>query len=637
MEVFGAVGTAVSLVEACGKLIVALDRYIDEVKHAKANAQGLKEQVLGIKDVLTRLEQVYNDAQDQAKSYSTGGHPQADWFEAIANEMEEDKTWKDYNDRFKKALDDITTHLELPLGPMMPASPGASTQSLRSQPRDEKTSIWRVGKAYLLWPARRKKIETWISKMKQYIQGMNDLHRFYQDRFDIRHRRATEEVLAYTKKKEQEDEQRRIEKEQRRIEEEQRREKEAEQRRQEEEKRRTEDEQRRTEKERRRIEEEQRRREELEQKRREEEQRRKEEEQRQREEEQRRREEEQQEKLSTMMKKLGDPSEHLSRHTMWCDKRTKGTCQWIIEDEVFKKWKDGAGGGCLWLYGGPGMGKTFLASAVIDELTKSGPVSYVYCDSKCTTARGILELLAAQSLRQIGKRSTGSWRLRPDAVNFDFSAEFSALEHKDSYSFDDDIPELITTVTKIFEASFIVVDALDECPDRPETSHLIDALLPLAKSGLQIFLTSREERYFVDCMKDIPLHARIHLQNQNAPDIQLHITHMIDGSVSARSDVPDSEKQEIRSTIEEGFKEKAKGGMFLLVDRLLKPVVTRATIEEITEDLQNLPADCEDLWLRILMSIDKACGKNDKSRRRIALALTWLMGTVVPLELEVLE
>ncbi|KAJ3473518.1 hypothetical protein NLI96_g12963 [Meripilus lineatus] len=441
MEVFGTVGTAVSLVEACSKLVVALDRYIDEVKHAKANAQGLKEQVLGIKDVLTRLERVYNDAQDQAKSYSTEGHPQADWFEAIANEMEEDKTWKDFNDRFKKALDDITTHLELPLGPMMPASPGASTQSLRSQPRDENTSIWRVGKAYLLWPARRKKVETWTEKMKQYIQGMNDLHRIYQDRFANRRTQATEEILAYTQKKEQEDEQRRIEKE------------------------------------RRRIEEEQRRREELEQRRREEEQRRKTEEQRHREEEERRREKEQQEKLSTMMKKLGDPSEHLSRHTMWCDKRTKGTCQWIMKDRAFRKWKDGDGGGCLWLYGGPGMGKTFLASAVIDELTKSGPVSYVYCDSKCTTARGILELLAAQSLRQIGKRSTGSWRLRPDAVNFDFSAEFSALEHKDSYSFDDDIPELITTVTKIFEASFIVVDALDECPRQTPEDPLISSTL----------------------------------------------------------------------------------------------------------------------------------------------------------------
>ncbi|KAJ3481239.1 hypothetical protein NLI96_g7795 [Meripilus lineatus] len=283
-----------------------------------------------------------------------------------------------------------------------------------------------------------------------------------------------------------------------------------------------------------------------------------------------------------------------------------------------------------------GTGKTFLASAVIEELAKSGPVSSVYCDSKCTTARGILELLAAQSLNQIGKRSTGSWRLRPDAVNFDFSGEFSGLERKDSYSFDD-IPKLITTVTKIFEAPFIVVDALDECPDRLETSRLIDALLPLAKSGLKIFLTSREERFFVERMKDIPLDARIRLQNQNAQDIQLHITHTIDGSVSARSDLPDPEKQRIRSTIEEEFKEKAEGGMFLLIDRLLKPVVTRVTTKEIMLDLQNLPADCEDLWLRILMSIDEACGRNDESRRRISLALVWLMGTVVPLELEVLN
>ncbi|KAJ3479969.1 hypothetical protein NLI96_g8688 [Meripilus lineatus] len=612
MDVFGTVGTAVSLLEACGKLVIALNRYINEVKLAKGKAEGLKEQVLGVQDVLTRIKQVYDEAQTQAEQFSAQGHSsQGLWFTEIANDMKKNQRVEDIINHCDTTFKDVLELLERSLGPMEPTSsplnPDPQTHS--AQLGDQKTPFWRVWKAYLQWPFQKKEVETLIGEIRQYVQGLNDLHRTYQE-FANRRTQATEEILAYTKKKEQEDEQRRIEEDRRHIEEEQRREKDAEQRRQEEEKRRREDEQRH-----------------------------REEEERRREDEQRRRDKEQQEKLSAMVGKLGDPlaSEHLSRHTMWCDKRTKGTCQWIIEDQAFRKWKDGAGGGCLWLYGGPGTGKTFLASAVIEELKKSGPVLFVYCDSKCTTARAVLELLAAQSLRQIGKRSTASagWRLRP-AVNFDFSEEFSALEHKDSYSLDD-IPELITKVIKIFEAPFIVVDALDECPDRPETSRLIHTLLPLAKSGLNVFLTSREERSFFDWMKDIPENARIRLRNQNAPDIQLHITHTIDGSVSVRSDLPDLEKQQIHSTIEDRFKEKAEGGMFLLVDRLLEPVVTRATIEEITEDLQNLPADCEDLWLRILTSIDKACGKNDKSRRRISLALTWLMGTVVPLELEVLN
>ena len=204
------------------------------------------------------------------------------------------------------------------------------------------------------------------------------------------------------------------------------------------------------------------------------------------------------------------------------------------------------------------MGKTFLASAVIEELEKTGPVLYVYCDSKCTTARGILELLAAQSIRQISK--CPGWRLRPDIVKFDFSEEFSNLERKDSYRIDD-LPELITKLTKIFEASFIVVDALDECSDKVEMSHLIRTLLGLSNErGAKVFLTSREEQFFLDHLKSIPQDARISLNTENPPDIRLYISNALDELLGLyHCSSPPTLVDELRTEITNGLMAKANG------------------------------------------------------------------------------
>ena len=64
----------------------------------------------------------------------------------------------------------------------------------------------------------------------------------------------------------------------------------------------------------------------------------------------RRREEDLQSKMSAVMNKLANLSEQDATHTVWRDRITGGTCEWILEDEAFKRWKD-ASQGCLWLYG----------------------------------------------------------------------------------------------------------------------------------------------------------------------------------------------------------------------------------------------------------------------------------------------
>lgn len=47
--------------------------------------------------------------------------------------------------------------------------------------------------------------------------------------------------------------------------------------------------------------------------------------------------------------------------------RVQGTCEWLFNDEKFRKWRDSDTSGLLWLSVGPECGKSILSRALIDE------------------------------------------------------------------------------------------------------------------------------------------------------------------------------------------------------------------------------------------------------------------------------
>lgn len=64
--------------------------------------------------------------------------------------------------------------------------------------------------------------------------------------------------------------------------------------------------------------------------------------------------------------------------------RHENTCEWALELEEFRAWataNDPPEPKLLWIYGGPGFGKTFMSAWIIQHLKKTAPntTAYYFC------------------------------------------------------------------------------------------------------------------------------------------------------------------------------------------------------------------------------------------------------------------
>ena len=155
--------------------------------------------------------------------------------------------------------------------------------------------------------------------------------------------------------------------------------------------------------------------------------------------------------------------------------RTKGgllsdSFRWILDNSEFQRWREDKQSQLLWIKGDAGKGKTMLMIGIIDELlqqvARSGKssatevLSYFLCqgtDSRLNTAtailRGIIYLLASEQpflISHLRKKYDHAGRKL-----FEDSSAFYCLS---------DIFRQMVQDPKL-TATYLVVDALDECED----------------------------------------------------------------------------------------------------------------------------------------------------------------------------
>lgn len=188
--------------------------------------------------------------------------------------------------------------------------------------------------------------------------------------------------------------------------------------------------------------------------------------------------------------------DHSSTHTDISRRRLEGSASWFLELPAYEAWRDSDEVTTLWCPGLPGAGKTFTASAIIDDrVVNSDPslVTCLYCHFEQRKEQNVEAFLSS-----IARQLVSQNRVLQKAAS-EFKNNHSRKSEKDLLQF------LKDAIGKLGR-TFVVIDALDEfSDDHDDRLMLIDALLELraADKGFHVCITSREAPDIADHMEPL--------------------------------------------------------------------------------------------------------------------------------------
>ena len=179
-----------------------------------------------------------------------------------------------------------------------------------------------------------------------------------------------------------------------------------------------------------------------------------------------------------------------------------GTGKWVLDSDVYKAWLSGSTRH-LWLCGKAGCGKTILSSTIVEDVQRHccqavgfglAPFYFTFTDRGKQSYEAMLRSLIAQ----LGLQEPGLPVLQ----------EKHDQRHKLKGELNvQSIESILLVILATFDTVFVVLDALDECPEEGNArSKLFDGLEYLVNeaANLKIFMTSRDIPDIRDCMVRFP-------------------------------------------------------------------------------------------------------------------------------------
>jgi ankyrin repeat protein len=308
-----------------------------------------------------------------------------------------------------------------------------------------------------------------------------------------------------------------------------------------------------------------------------------------------------------------DPS---TNHNVACQARHEGTASWFMQDDVFRQWK--STGSLLWVHGKPGSGKSVLCSAIIEDInvmreTEVASMAYFYFDFKDNYKQSRLDVIPSL-LTQLSAQSK---RCR-DILSCLYSAHNRGAQMPTGDVLTKCLKDMLSLPGQ--SPVYIILDAIDECPDIPgvpspreDALELLKELIELRLPNLRLCVTSRPEIGIRAVLEPLLSHrVSLHDENGQKKDIEDYIS-----SVVGLDRKFERWREEDKCLVIKTLSERA-GGMFRWVscqlDRLrqcLPPSVRRI--------LDELPEGLDETYERILMEINVASRKH---ARRLLQCLT---------------
>ncbi|KAJ8129744.1 hypothetical protein O1611_g3888 [Lasiodiplodia mahajangana] len=321
------------------------------------------------------------------------------------------------------------------------------------------------------------------------------------------------------------------------------------------------------------------------------------------------------------------PSTYHRKLAQILDITAPGSGGWLAQKPEFIQWSDknNVVNRCLWLYGIPGSGKTFLSAGSIRRLQKSqNPVLFVFLTHDDQASGGVIELM--HSL--IFQAAKNNLNLMPLVYGY-VKSDQQTMPNSNRFESDRDfVKGLLIEVLDNCTQAFIVVDGLDELEVTPRRL-LLEALLQIIEESktTRLLISSREERDIVKRLEGRAIFLRA--DHNNAEDIQLYADSELKNWLDELKDSGANNEMLAIANKSAARIVKASGGMILYTKIVLEVVRDQGTPGDIELQLESLPHGLDQAYARLLHRIREQI--SPALRTIVKKVLHWILCAKIPL------
>ncbi|KAF8498248.1 hypothetical protein F5888DRAFT_234093 [Russula emetica] len=321
-----------------------------------------------------------------------------------------------------------------------------------------------------------------------------------------------------------------------------------------------------------------------------------------------------------------DPS---TNHNIACNAHHKGTATWFFEGRTYKEWKSTGSESLLWIHGKPGSGKSILCSTIIEDVktmcnASQASIAYFYFDFRDINKQHWRDLVPSL-LTQLSTQSSACC----DILSRLYSDHDDGAQQPNDDALKRTLIEMLTIRDR--HPIYLIMDALDECPDTSEVPsprnrilQLLEELADLQIPNLRICVTSRPEFDIRDFLEPLTS-GRISLHDQSGQ--KQDIADYVRSVVYSKSE-PHMRRwrKEDKEFVIETLSERADG-MFRWIFCQLE-VLRQCLPPSVRPTLKELPESLDITYERILKEIKKP------NRRLAQRVLQCLVVALRPLRVE---
>lgn len=300
-------------------------------------------------------------------------------------------------------------------------------------------------------------------------------------------------------------------------------------------------------------------------------------------------------------------------------RRLTRSCEWILDRDNFRCWRDSADTRLYWISAKPATGKSVLSGYIIHHLRGLNKdcifYFFAYNDKLKSTISSFLRSVAWQMAQ-----------LHPEVLQsvlniYEKDDQLGKMDYRTIWRklFVDGILKV-----KLHRPQYLVIDGLDECKSENELTTL---LLRTAEVGwIRPLVTSRNR--FESHTHIMHPGAKVVSEEIHSGDTENDISLYLEANMHLLPSINESDRQNMVTEIL-----RKSTGCFLWVCLVLHELRQVHTSTEIKQVLENIPSDMNELYSRILDNMSRA----PYGKLLAKAILTWTVCSARPLTMHELH